>query len=146
VAQCDAIGSGILHTAFLGNLAEALWQTGRRPEAWEMLNQALARNDRHEQRAFEVELKCRRARFLLDESLANAAEAEAALRDAVSVARRQKGRIPELRASMLLAKLLASSGRAAEGRRLVETVYAAFTEGADAPDLVAAREFLATPS
>jgi hypothetical protein len=38
-----------------------------------------------------------------------------------------------------------SAGRpAADARRVVDDVYRTFTEGADAPDLVAARDFLAT--
>ena len=50
---------------------------------------------------------------------------------------------PELRAAVALGERLAAGGRGAEARDLVRPVVDSFTEGADAPDLVAARAFLA---
>src|SRR5204863_253924 len=75
VAGCDRIGSGILHTFFLGELAEACWRVGDRAGAWEALDRGQAHNDRLGQRVFEAELRRRRAMFLLDESADNAAAA-----------------------------------------------------------------------
>jgi serine/threonine protein kinase/tetratricopeptide (TPR) repeat protein len=144
LARCDAIGATILHTKFLDELADALWQTGQRDAAQEALARALAHNDRFGQRAFEAELKRRRAAFLFDESPANASEAEASLLDALSVARRQKARVFELRSAFQLARLWATTGRAGEGRRQVRDLVESFTEGTDFPDLAAARQFLVT--
>src|SRR5207248_1279720 len=145
VAGCDRIGSGILHTFFLGELAEACWRVGDRAGAWEALDRGQAHNDRLGQRVFEAELRRRRAMFLLDESADNAAAAEECLAAARAVARAQKGRVFELRAVVGTARLWLATGRpAVDARRLVEDAARTFAEGADSPDLAAAREFLAT--
>jgi predicted ATPase len=70
------------------------------------------------------------------------AEAEAGLRQALDVARRQGAKILELRAAMSLARLLDGQGRAAEGQPLLADCYARFTEGFDTLDLQEARELL----
>ena len=94
---------------------------------------------------FEAELRRRRAMFLLDESADNAAAAEECLAAARAVARAQKGRVFELRAVVDTARLWLATGRpAVDARRLVEDAARTFAEGADSPDLAAAREFLAT--
>lgn len=49
----------------------------------------------------------------------------------------------ELRTAMSLAKLLAENGRRNEAHDLLAPVYAAFTEGFDKPDLLAAKTLLA---
>lgn len=146
LARCDAIGAAILHTYFLGELAEALWQTGQRSAAWESLNRGLEHNNLKKQRVFEVELKRRRAMFLLEESPDNAPAAEACLLDAIAVAQQQKARMFELRSSIVLAKHWMKSGRTVEARQLVQRVCDTFTEGASSPDLLAARTFLETNS
>ena len=61
--------------------------------------------------------------------------AETCFQRAVEVARRQAARTLELRATMSLARLWRSQGRAEEGRGLVEDAYREFTEGFDTPDL-----------
>jgi hypothetical protein len=69
--------------------------------------------------------------------------AEACFRTAIDIARAQEARPYELRAALRLARLLAVTGRAEEGRALVAPLYEWFTEGFDAPDLRDARAFLA---
>ena len=133
VARCDAIGSGILHTYFLWGLADAARRSGDRAGANAALDRAQEHNDRLGQRVFEPELRRLRAGFLADDGDATAAEAE--LHAALAVARRQKARLFELRALVALARL-----RPAE-RASVAALLATFTEGPDAPDLVAARAF-----
>ena len=110
VAGCDRIGSGILHTLFLGELAEGLWQVGQRAAAWEALDRGQAHNDRLGQRVFEAELHRRRAQFHLDGSPADAEAAEACLAAALATARRQKCRVFELRAAVATARLCAPPG------------------------------------
>jgi adenylate cyclase len=146
IEGCDRIGSGILHTMFLGELTDALWAVGQRPVAWEALNRASDHNDRLGQCVFEAELHRRRGICLLDESADNIAAAEESLNEALAVARRQKARFFELRASIAMARLWQKTGRAvADVRHLVEGVYRGFTEGHEtAPDLIAARAFLDT--
>ena len=95
VAGCDAIGSGILHTCFLGELAEALWRAGNRVEARAALARGRDHNDRLGQRAFESELLRREAAFLGDEG--DAAGAAAKLAAARAVATAQGARLFEAR-------------------------------------------------
>jgi len=70
------------------------------------------------------------------------AEAEASLRRALEVARRQGAKWWELRAAVSLARLLSQGERAAEGREILRRVSDELGEGFDLPDLRAARELL----
>jgi predicted ATPase len=74
----------------------------------------------------------------------NRAEIEAAqcFRDAIEVARRQSAKSLELRATMSLARLLASQGRHDEARTTLADIYNWFTEGFDTPDLKDAKALL----
>ena len=72
-----------------------------------------------------------------------AAQAEAALRDAMAYAARQSCRSLELRAATSLARLLRDDSRRAEALAALAPVYGAFTEGFGFPDLLAAKELLA---
>ena len=73
---------------------------------------------------------------------ADAAEAEAALRRALEIARGQQAKSLELRAARTLAGLWARSGRTAEARDLLAPVYSSFTEGLETPDLESRRGLL----
>ena len=75
---------------------------------------------------------------------AEQADAEAALRSALEIARGQQAKSLELRAARALAGLWAGSGRTAEARDLLTPVYASFTEGFDTSDLQAAQAFLSS--
>ncbi len=70
------------------------------------------------------------------------AEAEASFRRAIDVARGQQARLPELRATTCLARLLDDSGARAEAHALLAASYAGFTEGFDATDLREARALI----
>ena len=73
---------------------------------------------------------------------AEPAEAEAALRRALEIARGQQARSLELRAALALAGLWAASGRPPRRESLLAPLHASFTEGLETPDLVAARALL----
>jgi adenylate cyclase len=51
----------------------------------------------------------------------------------------------ELRAAMSLARLWMSRGDVSEARRLLEPLYASFTEGFETPDLRDAKALLRVP-
>ena len=68
--------------------------------------------------------------------------AEQRLRDAIEVAKVQQARVFDLRASTDLAVLLNSTGRAVEGRGILNSVYSLFTEGFEFEDLRRARAVL----
>lgn len=71
-----------------------------------------------------------------------AAEAEAVLRTALSLARSQKSKSLELRVTRSLARLLRQQGQAVEARDLLLNCYNWFTEGLETADLREARELL----
>ena len=144
--RVEATGCEMVHQNNLGCLADALWQTGRRHEAWAALNRAFALTERDQERYIESELYRRKAAFLADESPAKVAEITTCLETAIAIARRQEARFFELRSTLALARLRLVSGGPGEARGLVQPLVDWFTEGFDAPDLVRAREFLETLS
>jgi len=81
------------------------------------------------ERWWDAELHRLRAELLLAGG-PEAAEAEAALRRALEIARGQQARSLELRAARALAGLWAGSGRTADARDLLAPVYSSFTAGA----------------
>jgi predicted ATPase len=68
--------------------------------------------------------------------------AEASFRDAIALAGKQGAKLFELRAAASLARLWRDRGKRAEARELLAPVYAGFTEGFDAPDLIDAKALL----
>jgi tetratricopeptide (TPR) repeat protein len=67
---------------------------------------------------------------------------EAPLREAISMARGQAARMPELKATYALCELLRERGRAAEARALLAPLLQGLTEGLDTPDLAQAHALL----
>jgi hypothetical protein len=69
-------------------------------------------------------------------------DALAALARAANIARGQQSRMLELRAVVTMGRTCASEQRMEETRRMLEALYAQFTEGFDTPDLLAAKTLL----
>jgi adenylate cyclase len=69
--------------------------------------------------------------------------AEAAFREALEIARRQRAKSFELRAATSLSRLWAGQGREKDARALLSDVYGWFTEGLDTADLREAKALLA---
>jgi predicted ATPase len=78
---------------------------------------------------------------LLGDSTATT-EATASLNAAVDTAREQDAKLPELRATVSLARLLATQGKRDEARAMLAEIYNWFTEGFDTADLKAAKALL----
>jgi predicted ATPase len=70
------------------------------------------------------------------------AEAERCFRTAIDIARRQKARWCELRATTSLARLLKRQGKRDEARAMLAQIYGWFTEGFDTADLKDAKALL----
>jgi class 3 adenylate cyclase/tetratricopeptide (TPR) repeat protein len=70
------------------------------------------------------------------------APAEVSFRAAIDTAREQSAKLPELRATMSLARLLRDTSRRDEGRAMLAQVYNWFTDGFDTADLKDAKTLL----
>jgi class 3 adenylate cyclase/predicted ATPase len=135
-------GSGFTVPYFLGLLSNARRGEGKLDEAERLLGEARPLGEATSERFFEAELRRLQGELLLarsgdDEEVL--AEAEAALRGAMEIARAQGARAWELRAACSLAKLLARRGRADEAKRVAEEVLAAYASEPSTPELVEAR-------
>ncbi len=128
---------------YLALLADAHLRAGEPDAGLEVVEEALSRGRETNERWWDAELHRLRAELLLARG-AEAAEAEAALRRALEIARGQQAKSLELRAARPLARLWAGSGRTAEAKDLLASIYSSFTEGLETPDLEAARALLSS--
>ena len=80
--------------------------------------------------------------LLLAQNPSDSANPEVCFRTAIEIARGQSARLPELRATTSLARLLASQGRRDEARTMLSEIYGWFTEGFDTADLKEAKALL----
>ena len=128
---------------YLALLADAHLRADEADAGLDVVEEALSRGRETNERWWDAELHRLRAELLLAGG-AEAAEAEAALRRALEIARGQQAKSLELRAARALAGLWAGSGRTAEARDLLAPVYSSFTEGLETPDLEAARALLSS--
>jgi len=142
LAVQQAIGSGLVRSAFLGVLGDLLRFAGRIDEGLEAVAAGFEHAERTLEGGYVAELL--RARGELQLALGDRAQAESNLRQAIAHAGQQQARSFELRAATALARLLAADNRQAEGRQILAPVYQWFAEGHSTADLRAARETLET--
>ena len=130
-----------LHTTFLlATLAEVRLARGEADEGLATIEEAFAFAKKTGERYLEAELHRLRGELLLLEPRVEAARD--AFEHALVIARGQGARSLELRAATSQAHLLKREGRKAEARELLSSVYAAFTEGFETPDLQDAKALL----
>ena len=124
----------------LGYLAEVYARLGEVEKGlavWNELNQLIeATGERH------WETEHYRVLSLLQLAQGDEVGAEASLKRALEISRRQHARSWELRAAVDLAQLWQKQGRIAESREVVKPIYDWFTEGFDTPDMQEARKYL----
>lgn len=92
-------------------------------------------------RLFEADLHRLKGEFLLMAGRPEN-EAEAAFREAITIARERQAKSFELRATISLARLLAKQGRKDEAKAMLADIYGWFTEGFDTIDLKDAKALL----
>jgi predicted ATPase len=122
--------------------ADGYLRNGAFKEALGAVTMGLAVTQVEGERHWEAELHRVKGETLLASPGADSSQAEAAFRQAIEVAQRQKALSLELRAAMALGRLLAARGERAQARECVAGVYARFTEGFNTADLVAARALI----
>jgi class 3 adenylate cyclase/predicted ATPase len=143
IADYRAAGHEMAIPRFLVLLAEAHGHAGQAREGLGVLAEALVIVQRDGDRNAEAaELYRIRGELLLALSAEHQDEAEASLRRAVVIARRQQAKSPELRATMSLARLLDKQGKRHEASAMLAIIYGWFTEGFDTADLKEAKILL----
>jgi predicted ATPase len=150
----EATGTELLRPHFSGLLAEALAKAGQTEAGLRTLEGALAGAQATGEGAYEAELYRLKGEVLLSSaagsvnavtSAADAAveaQAKACFDHAIRIAREQKAKSWELRASMSIARLYQTQGKHKEARTLLKQIYGKFTEGFATTDLREAKVLL----
>jgi tetratricopeptide (TPR) repeat protein len=123
----------------IASLAEAQEREGLTAEALETVQQAL-RTDPKELLNYRPEALKLRGELRLKQGQMELAEA--GFRESIALAHGQSAKLPELRSTMSLARLLDSQGKRAEARAMLSDIYNWFTEGFDTADLTDAKALL----
>jgi predicted ATPase len=142
IAAWRATGAGATLSYYHTIKADALDFLGKAEEALQEVDMARAELEKTAERWWEAEIYRLRGILLLRHSMAPHAEAEAWLRRALDVARRQQAKSLELRAATSLACLWRDQGKHAEARDLLAPVHGWFSEGYDTLDLKEAKTLL----
>jgi predicted ATPase/DNA-binding winged helix-turn-helix (wHTH) protein len=133
----------LLYNPFLAEIADALGREGKAAEGLAMIDDALARSERNEERWCVAELLRVKGELILRGGGPQAATAaEEHFLQSLGWARRQGALSWELRTSTSLARLRHDQGRIAEARDLLQSIYDRFSEGFDTADLKTANAYL----
>jgi class 3 adenylate cyclase/predicted ATPase len=142
IAAYCATEAELWRPLFLGLSAEAHALEGRQAEARQLLTEAVDRAERTGERWFEAELHRLEGAVMIRGGTPDPVAAEGHLQKAVDLARSQRAKWWELRATTNLARRWRDQGRWAEAHGLLTPVCNWFTEGFDTPDLREARALL----
>jgi predicted ATPase len=137
-----ATEAGMHVPLYLIHLAEAHERVGDAKEAIPLLRRALDMVGRTGERWLEPELHRVLARSLRAQPDAGEQECETWLRSGLARARALHTRGFELRIACDLAELLQAQGRGSEGAKILEPIYATYSEGFDTKDLLHAKAIL----
>ncbi|CAN5915079.1 winged helix-turn-helix domain-containing protein [soil metagenome] len=138
----DKIGVRLRDPEFLCTLAEGLAKMGQTPEAFAIIESALAQGDRDGQGWCAAELLRIKGELLLEGPASQSVAAERCFIEALDIARRQRALFWELRTATSLARLRVRQDRADDARRLLEPIYSQFTEGLETTHLLTAKALL----
>jgi TolB-like protein/predicted ATPase/Tfp pilus assembly protein PilF len=143
IESLNAQGVKIPRTIYLASMGKLFWTTGRRVEGLAAFAEALALVELTGERFYEAEIWRIKGELLLKAAESNAqAEAESCYHHAIEIARQQRAKAWELRATKALARLWQQQGKTAEAHRILAEVYGWFTEGFDTADLKGAKALL----
>jgi predicted ATPase len=142
LAAYSATGAELTRSRGLCLLAQGCMEAGRLDDGLSALNEALRVCNAQEERNWESEIHRLEGELLLRQDDANTAEAQISFEQAIEIARQQSAKSWELRATVSLARLLASQGRRDEAGEKLAEIYNWFTEGFDTADLKDAKALL----
>jgi tetratricopeptide (TPR) repeat protein len=142
-ADLAAAPNDFVAKEFIIALVQGLMATGRSAEGLALIDTTLLPVGTNVDALYMPELLRVKASVLLSMPEPRVDEGKAHLRQSLELSRQLGARAWELRAATDLAALLAEQGRFEEGRTLLQSVFAQFTEGRETPDLQAAERLLA---
>jgi predicted ATPase/DNA-binding winged helix-turn-helix (wHTH) protein len=142
LARHREIGAAVLVPPYLALVAEVHKKLGRPAEGLSAVTEALTVARQCGQHYWEAELHRLAGVLTLQTGQAATGDAESHLLQAIAIARRQRARWFELRASASLSRLWADKGNVKEAHALLSGVYGWFTEGFDTADLREAKSLL----
>lgn len=140
LAAIRATGAVAGTPRLLTELGNAHARLGRPGDGLGYLAEAAGIVEETEERCAEADLNRVRGDLLVAAGDLSAAERN--YHQALVVAQRQSAKLFEIRSATSLARLWRDHGKRAEARDLLAPVYAWFTEGFDAPDLVEAKALI----
>jgi predicted ATPase/DNA-binding winged helix-turn-helix (wHTH) protein len=140
LAACRDIRAELLLPAYLAWLAEVEGEIGRPDEGLAHVSEGFATSRRSGCHYWTAELHRLEGTLALESRGAKASESS--LREALTIARRQRAKSLELRAAMSLGRLWRKQRRGAEAHALLSEAYQWFTEGFETPDLRKAKALL----
>jgi adenylate cyclase len=127
---------------FYACLGDSYRKIGRPEEGLTTMAATFRETEQGGERTVETEHYRVKGELLLMCDPPEEAEAEHCFRTAIDIARRQKARLRELRATTSLARLLKRQGKADEARAMLSAIYNWFTEGFEFADLKDAKALL----
>jgi DNA-binding SARP family transcriptional activator len=140
LAAMHTVGTAQHRTSFLAAQAEGYGKASQLDRGLKVLEEAFILAEKTGERYYEAELYRVKGDLLLMQG--HEAEAAASFRQAIEVARQQRAKSWELRATMSLCRLLQEQGKRQEARQLLAEICGWFTEGFDTPDLKDAKALL----
>ncbi len=146
VANWESTGARMLVPTYRALLAESFIAAGDRRKALSFSTESIALSQQTRESYYDAELHRLRGEIILGtrQSLSDPTvrAAEAELLHAVAIAKRQKTKSLELRATVSLGHLWQKTGKRKESKRMLSKIYGWFTEGLDTPDLKRAKALL----
>jgi predicted ATPase len=142
IAAFRATGAALFVPYFCTVLADVCDHLGHPEDGLQALAEADTLVEQQEEHWWEAEVSRLRGVLLLRQTMPQQEEAEAWLRRALDVSRRQEAKSLELRAVMSLSRLW-QQGKQVEARALLAPIYGWFIEGFDTADLQEAKALLA---
>jgi adenylate cyclase len=137
-----AAGFEVTAAYHLALIAAAQGKAGHFDEALRTIDESFTIIERTGQRHHEAEVHRLKGELLLGRAASNAAQAEKSFRTAIGIARTQRAKSWELRATTSLARLLTKQRKRDKAREMLAEIYDWFTEGFDTADLKDARALL----
>jgi tetratricopeptide (TPR) repeat protein len=141
IATIKATSSWCWHIHYLAMLAEAYKRAGQIDDGLATIEESLALMEKTGQRYFEAELHRLKGEFLRIKD-GDEAEVQSLFERAIGVAREQKAKSLELRATVNLARLWHKQGKKKEAYKKLSEISGWFTEGFDTQDLKDAEALL----